>query len=192
MPVEFFIQWFVSSFTLVSVTMLRLYHTLVLLMVIVSFQCASSQIGEQHTLLPIYNLIESLLTSDNNNFSDCSTNFSTLERALHLTDNNRFALISAFYPARQSSSLFVNVKYNFSTPENNQNICHNWLWTTSTFYLIQSPDVFLFTSLLLVHPENKVRTLKLTLPSECAELAENCASNPNKDSMLEILTRRVS
>ena len=95
----------------------------------------------------IYNFIESFLTPDDNNFSDCSTNFRTLERALYQTDNNRFALISAFYPARQSSSLFVNVKYNFSNPKNNQSICHNWLWTTGTFYLIQSPVVFLFTSL---------------------------------------------
>ena len=178
--------------------MLRLYHTLVLLMVIVSFQCASSQIGEQHTLLPIYNFIESLLSPENlnnKNFSDCSTNFKTLERALYLTDNNRYALISAFYPARESSTLFVNVKYDFSTPENHQtelSICHNWLWTTGTFYLIQSPDVLLFTSLLFVHPENKVRTLKLTLPSECADLAYTCGRNPNNVSMLEILTRRVS
>ena len=188
LSVEYFIQLLVSSFTLVSVTMLRLHHTLVLLMVIVSFQCTSSQIGEQHTLMPIYNFIESFLTPDNNNVSDCSTNFRTLERALYQTDNNRFALISAFYLARQSSSLFVNVKYNFSTPKNNQSICHNWLWTTGTFYLIQSPDVFLFTSLLFVHPENKVRTLKLTLPSECADLAYTCGRNPNNVSMLEILT----
>ena len=189
------IQWLFSSFTYASATMLRLYHILVLLVVIVSFQCASSQIGEQHTLLPIYDLIELFLTPDINNFSDCSTNFKTLERALYLTDNNRYALISAFYPARESTSLFVNVKYNFSTPENHQtelNICHNWLWTTGTFYLIQSPDVFLFTSLLFVHPENKVRTLKLTLPSECGDLAYTCGRNPNNVSMLEILTRRVS
>ena len=177
--------------------MLRLYHTLVLLVVIVSFQCTSSQIGEQHTLLPIYNLIESFLIPDNKNFSDCSTNFKTLERALYLTDNNRYALISAFYPARESSSLFVNVKYDFSGPEDLQTefeltACHNWLWTTGTFYLIQSPDVFLFTSLLFVHPENKVRTLKLTLPSECADLAYTCGRNPNNVSMLEILTQRVS
>ena len=177
--------------------MLKLYHIL-LLLVIVFFQCASSQNNEQHPSLPIHNLIELLLapeTSLNNHFNDCSTNFKTLERALYLTDNNRYALISAFYPARESSSLFLNVKYNFSIPENDQmelSTCHNWLWTTGTFYLIQSPDVFLFTSLLFVHPENKVRTLKLMLPAECAELAYTCASNPNSSSMLEILTKRVS
>ena len=177
--------------------MLKLYHIL-LLLVIVFFQCASSQNNEQHPSLPIHNLIELLLapeTSLNNHFNDCSTNFKTLERALYLTDNNRYALISAFYPARESSSLFLNVKYNFSIPENDQmelSTCHNWLWTTGTFYLIQSPDVFLFTSLLFVHPENKIHTLTLRLPAECAELAETCASNPNKVSKLEILTRRVS
>ena len=182
---------------LASVTMLKLYH-IWLLLVVVFFHCASSQNIEQHTSLPIYNLVESLFTHEtlfNNHFNDCSTNFKALERALYLTDNNRYALISAFYPARESSSLFVNVRYEFSSPENDQTeltVCHNWLWTTGTFYLIQSPDVFLFTSLLFVHPENKVRTLKLTLPAECAELAYTCASNPNNISMLEILTKRVS
>ena len=178
--------------------MLKLYHILLLLLVTVFFQCASSQNNEQHPSLPIYNLIQSLLTPEtllNNHFNDCSTNFKTLERALYLMDNNRYALISAFYPARESSSLFLHVRYDFGSPENHQmelNTCHNWLWTTGTFYLIQSPDVFLFTSLLFVHPENKVRTLKLTLPAECAELAEECASNPKNISMLEILTKRVS
>ena len=178
--------------------MLKLYHILLLLLVTVFFQCASSQNNEQYPSLPIYNLIQSLLTSEtllNNHFNDCSTNFKTLERALYLMDNNRYALISAFYPARESSSLFLHVRYDFGSPENHQtelNTCHNWLWTTGTFYLIQSPDVFLFTSLLFVHPENKVRTLKLTLPAECAQLAEECASNPKNISMLEILTKRVS
>ena len=175
--------------------MFKLYHML-LLVVIVFFQCVLSHNNEQQTFLPVYTSTESLFTLENfNQFKDCSTNFKTLERALYFMDNNRFALISAFYPARESPTLFLNVRYNFSYPENYQtelNICHNWLWTTGTFYLIQSPDVFLFTSLLFVHPENKVRTLKLTLPPECADLAEKCASNPDHVSMLEVLTQRVS
>ena len=174
--------------------MFKLYHML-LLVVIVFFQCVSSHNNEQQPFLPIYTSTESLFTLENfNQFNDCSTNFKTLERALYFMDNNRFALIAAFYPARESPTLFLNVRYNFSTPENHHTeltACHNWLWTTGTFYLIQSPDVFLFTSLLFVHPENKIRTLKLTLPPECADLAYTCASNPNSVSMLEVLTLRV-
>ena len=172
---------------LLPMTMLKPYHILLLLTTVFS-QCASNEIS---TFSPIYTLDETFLLEEFNHFNDCSTNFNTLERALYLTNNNRVALISAFYPARQNSSLFVNVKYDFSTPQTERSICHNWLWTTGTFYLIQSPDVFLFTSLLFVHPENKVQTLHLKLPAECAPLAEICASNPNNVSMLEVLTRRV-
>ena len=176
---------------LLPMTMLKPYHILLLLTTVFS-QCASNEIS---TFSPIYTLAETFSLEEFNHFNDCSSNFKTLERALYLTDNNRVALISAFYPARQSTSLFVNVKYDFSTLENHQTevtVCHNWLWTTGTFYLIQSPDVFLFTSLLFVHPENKVQTLHLKLPAECAPLAKICAINPYNASKLEILTRRVS
>ena len=164
--------------------MFKLYHTL-LLLVIVFFQCVSSHNNEQQPFLPIYTSTESLFTLENfNQFNDCSTNFKTLERALYFMDNNRFALISTFYPARESPTLFLNVINNFSTPENHHTeltACHNWLWTTGTFYLIQFPDVFLFTSLLFVHPENKIHTLKLTLPPECADLTYTCASKSSPE-----------
>ena len=171
-------------------------YPILLLLVTVFFQCASSLNNEQHTFSPIYTSTETVSTpEESSHYNDCTINFSTLEEALFFTDDNRFKLISAFYPARETATLFLNVKYNFSIPENNQTeltVCHNWIWTTGTFYLIESPDVFLFTSLLFVHPENKIHTLTLRLPAECAELAETCASNPNKVSKLEILTQRVS
>ena len=174
-----------------------LYYILILPLLIAVFcQCASSLNNEQHTFSPIYTSTETVSTpEESNHYNDCISNFSTLERALFFTDNNRFHLISAFYPARETATLFLNVRYNFSIPENQQTeltVCHNWLWTTGTFYLIESPDVFLFTSLLFLHPENKIHTLELMLPAECAQLAEKCASNPNEVTMLEILTRRVS
>ena len=184
---------------LLAVTMLKLrLCQILLLLTTVFFQCASSHnYIEQHTFMPIHTSTEAFSSTpeENNNYNDCTTNFATLEKALFFTGNNRFELISAFYPAREGATLFLNVKYNFSIPENNEtefSVCQNWIWTTGTFYLIESPDVFLFTSLLFVHPENKIHTVTLTLPAECADLAEICASNPNKVSMLEILTRRVS
>ena len=91
--------------------MFKLYHTL-LLLVIVFFQCVSSHNNEQQPFLSIYTSTESLFTLENfNQFNDCSTNFKTLERALYFMDNNRYALISAFYPARESPTLFLNVRY---------------------------------------------------------------------------------
>ena len=182
---------------LLPLTMLKLYLYYILPLLIAVFcQCASSLNNEQHTFSPIHPSTETVSTpEESNHYNDCTSNFATLERALFTTDNNRFRLISAFYPARETATLFLNVRYNFSIPENNQTeltVCHNWLWTTGTFYLIESPDVFLFTSLLFLHPENKIHTLNLTLPSECAGLAEKCAITPNEVTMLEILTRRVS
>ena len=180
---------------MLPLTMLKLYLYYILL-IAVFCQCASSLNNEQHTFSPIHPSTETVSTpEESNHYNDCTSNFATLERALFSTDNNRFRLISAFYPARETATLFLNVRYNFSIPENNQTeltVCHNWLWTTGTFYLIESPDVFLFTSLLFLHPENKIHTLNLTLPSECAGLAEKCAITPNEVTMLEILTRRVS
>ena len=176
---------------------LCLCHIL-LLLTTVFFQCVSTHnYNEQHTFTPIHTSTETFSSTleENNNYNDCTTNFATLEKALFFTGDNRFELISAFYPAREGATLFLNVKYNFSIPENSQTeltVCQNWIWTTGTFYLIESPDVFLFSSLLFVHPENKIHTVTLTLPSECADLAEICTSNPNKVSKLEILTRRVS
>ena len=183
---------------MLAVTMLKLcLCQILLLLTTVFFQCASSHNIELHTFSPIHTSTETFSSTleDNNNYSDCTTNFATLEKALFFTDNNRFQLIKAFYPARESVTLFLNVKYNFSIPANDQtelSVCQNWIWTTGTFYLIESPDVFLFTSLLFVHPENKIHTVTLKLPAECADLAEECDRNPNEVSMLEILTRRVS
>ena len=183
---------------MLAVTMLKLYLCQILLLLTTVFsQCASSHIIEQHTFTPIDTSTETFSSTpeDNNNYTDCSTNFATLEKALFFTGKNRFQLIKAFYPARESATLFLNVRYNFSIPENNQtklSACHNWIWTTGTFYLIESPDVFLFTSLLFVHPENKIHTVTLTLPAECFDLAEECDHNPSEVTMLEILTRRVS
>ena len=174
-------------------TMLMVY--ILLLVVVAPFQYASSVNIEHHHFSPIYTSTASLISSaEDSQYADCSTNFSTLERALFETGNNRFELISAFYPTRDSVSPFVNVKYNISEAEVNK--CQNWIWTTSTFYLIESPDVFQFTSLLFVLPENKVHNLTLNLPTNCFNLTAVCDVDDNftttEYKMMELLTRRVS
>lgn len=171
--------------------MLMVY--ILLLVVVAPFQYASSINIEHHHFSPIYT--STLIPStEDSQYTDCSSNFSTLERALFETGNNRFELISAFYPTRDSISAFVNVKYNISEAEGNG--CQNWIWTTSTFYLIESPDVFQFTSLLFVQPENKVHTLTLELPNNCFNLTDVCDDDDNftttEYKMMELLTRRVS
>ena len=174
-------------------TMLMVY--ILLLVVVAPFQYASSINIENHHFAPIYtSTASSIPSTEDSQYTDCSTNFSTLEKALFETRNNRFELISAFYPTRDSVSPFVNVKYNIS--EAKENGCQNWIWTTSTFYLIESPDVFQFTSLLFVQPENKVHTLTLELPTNCFNLTDECDKDDNftttEYKMMELLTRRVS
>ena len=177
-------------------TMLMVY--ILLLVVVAPFQYASSVNIEHHHFSPIYTSIASSIPStEDSQYADCSTNFSTLERALFETGNNRFELISTFYPTRDSVSPFVNVNYTkFNISEAEENDCLNWIWTTSTFYLIESPDVFQFTSLLFVLPENKVHTLTLELPNNCFNLTAVCDVDDNftttEYKMMELLTRRVS
>ena len=94
-------------------------------------------------------------------------------------------------------SPFVNVKYNFNTSKNEEseiveNDCQNWIWTTSTFYLIESPDVFQFSSLLFVQLDSKIHTLTLNLPIDCFNLTIVCDANTTETKMMELLTRRVS
>lgn len=165
----------------------KLHHILLLVISVGCFKCAASNDIIQYTF--------SRASEEASQYNDCSTNFTTLERALFETGNNRFHLISAFHPDAEGSSLFVNVRYNFSTPDDNEtDVCQNWIWTTATFYLIQSPDVFQFTSLLFVYAETRVHNITLMLPAECAALADLCTReyNTTEAKMLELLTRRVS
>ena len=165
----------------------KLYRILFLVISVGCFKCATSNDIVHYTF--------SRASEEASQYNDCSTNFTTLERALFETGNNRFNLISAFHPDAEGASLFVNVRYNFSTPDDNKiDICENWIWTTGTFYLIQSPDVFQFTSLLFVYPETRVHNVTLMLPAECADLAGRCTREYNtiEAKMLELLTQRVS
>ena len=177
-------------------TILTVY--ILLLVVAIPFQCASSINIEHNNFSPIYtSTVSSIPSTRDSQYADCSNNFVTLEKALFETGNNRFELISAFYPTRETISPFVNVKYNFNNFKNDEgeiveNDCQNWIWTTSTFYLIESPDVFQFSSLLFVRLDSKIHTLTLNLPTDCFNLTTVCDTNTTETKMMELLTRRVS
>ena len=129
-------------------------------------------------------------------YADCSTNFNTLERALVETDNNRFRLVAAFYPPREAVSVYVDVTYTFK-PDNetdNDTLIEKWIWTSGSFYLIEPPNVFRFTSLFFVYPEEgRIRKLDVTLPGACRKVTRTRnRKHENDEGMLEILTQRVS
>ena len=127
-------------------------------------------------------------------YGDCSTNFTTLERALFETCDNHYSILTAFYPPRESVALYADVYYHFLPNEaDNDTLIQHWIWTSGSFYLVQPPAVFRFTSLFFSYPEGQIHNLKITLPRECRNLTTpQSISGDDGLGMLEVLTHRVS
>ncbi len=132
-------------------------------------------------------------------YADCKDNFSTLERALFETGDNRFRIISTFYPARERVLLYAHANYYFcdkitATEQINCTEPEKWRWTTGSFYFVQAPSVLRFTSLFFVYPEGRIGELDIHLPTECKNVSRTRESigRGREEGMLEILTQRVS
>ena len=130
-----------------------------------------------------------------NNYSDCSTSYSTLERALLDSKNNTYNLWIAFYPPRSAVALFVDVEYKF---QNEGGIVgdtiasRHFFWSSATFYFIQPPRVFGFTSLFFAFiPRERVQNLTLILPYDCKGIKPS-SKNDYEENLLEVLTQRVN
>ena len=134
--------------------------------------------------------------SDESEFADCSTNFTTLERTLYEFADNRFQILSTFFPARESVTLYVDVTYNFLPNETHNDTIHeDWIWTSGSFYLVQPPDIFRFTSLFFVYPERRIGNLNITFPGACRNVAGTTRKYEDGkiiEGRLEFLTHRVS
>ncbi len=131
-------------------------------------------------------------------YADCKDNFSTLERALFETGDNRFQIISTFYPARERVLLYAKVFYYFcdkitATEQINCTEPQEWRWTTGSFYFVQAPSVLRFTSLFFVYPQGRIGELNITLPAECKNVSKTRKDiDRGREGKLEILTQRVS
>ncbi len=132
-------------------------------------------------------------------YADCKDNFTTLERALFETGDNRFQIISTFYPARESVLLYAHANYYFcenitATEQINCTEPEEWRWTTGSFYFVQAPSVLRFTSLFFVYPEGRIGELSIHLPAECKDVSRTRQGHGpgRQEGMLEILTQRVS
>ena len=136
----------------------------------------------------------SLKLAESQNTS-CGNDFKTLEKALLQTGNNTLKLLDAFYPPRQHPAIFVTVHYTFLDGDGNITCNTTWFWSSVESYLIQSPTIFLYTSLFFTIPPDRITTANIIFKDDCQDLVTwnkkgtcTCTSN----SLLDILTQRVS
>ena len=127
------------------------------------------------------------------NYSDCGTNYTTLERALLDTGDNYYKIWTTFYPPGSSSPLYIDITYNFQDQEDGSytNDTISFISVASAVFLKQPPNVFGLTSLFFGETvRSKIVTLNLTFPHECRVLVNEIDSVPS--SFLDVLTQRVS
>ena len=130
------------------------------------------------------------------NYTDCSTNYTTLERALLHTGNNAYNIWTAFYPPQDAAALFVNVEYEFQDESGSldaRNESLHYIWSSAAFYLIQPPQVFGYTSLFFGFVQSSlIQDVILILPYECKDIEFKKNNDDSKNNLLEVLTHRVS
>ena len=137
-------------------------------------------------------------------YTDCTNKLSVLERAVYETADNELQLNRAFFPPRQMTSRYVTIDYTFlknSTSDVNCSV--TYIWSIGGFLLIQPPQIFMFTSLLLSIPSNNIERITITLPYKCRPLVLNsselCSCNNSKavkdsndnEITLDILSQQV-
>ena len=153
-------------------------------------------------------LVAITVASATENYSDCPTSLSTLERALYDTGDNLVQLNRIFFPRNTRTSRFVKVVYTFQDDPDllyDYSNCRNvtFFWAIGSFLFFQPPSIFSFTSLFFNYPNNNINDLKLTLPNECkpliySEETQECTCRVNSDTpfhhsseLLHILTQQV-
>ena len=130
--------------------------------------------------------------NDSDIYSDCETNFTTLENALIHTSDNAYNLWTTFFPPRDAGSLFVVVTYQII----NSNSSIDYVWTTASFTLIHPPRVFGIISLFFgLVEEDRIQSVTVQLPESCQGLLTQDYGRNNKEAksnFLEVVTQRVS
>ena len=125
-------------------------------------------------------------------YSDCETNFTTLENAMIHTSDNAYKLWTTFFPPREGASLFVVVTYQII----NSTTSIDYIWTTASFALIHPPHVFGMISLFFgLVEEDRIQNVTVQLPESCQDLLTPDYELTNEEAesnFLEVLTQRVS
>ena len=70
-----------------------------------------------------------------------------------------------------------------------------WFWSSVECYLIQSPTIFLYTSLFFTIPQDRTTTANIIFKDNCRDLVtwnEDGTCTCTSNSLLDILTQQVS
>ena len=112
--------------------------------------------------------------------TECSSNFFAMEQSLLQSTDNRFNLMTAFFPPRKAHPVIVRVTYSFNADisEDNSSTTNTtispyiWFWSESEFYLIQPLEVFQFTSLLFGNRPYRQSDLDIVLDANCSQASD--------------------
>ena len=121
--------------------------------------------------------ISQSMADDMDTQTECSSNFFAMEQSLLQSTDNRFNLMTAFFPPRKAHPVIVRVTYSFNADisEDNSsttNTPYIWFWSESEFYLIQPLEVFQFTSLLFGNRPYRQSDLDIVLDANCSQASD--------------------
>ena len=135
-------------------------------------------------------------------YGECSTKKLVLLQALYNTSDNLYELERAFTSPQpgEISSRFIKITYSFANLDGKYDDCNvTYIWAIGGFYLIQPPQIFMFTSLLFSTPANSRENIALKLPYHCRKLInsinDECTCYSAEDRRSEpmiVLTNQVS
>ena len=137
-------------------------------------------------------------------YKDCSTNKSTLLKALFDTADNLFQLDTAFASPGEDdhTSRYIKVIYSFADKDGNfDNKCTvTYIWAIGAFLLIHPPEIFQYTSLYFSTPANDQDNIILKLPYNCRGLINNIITdtcicyraNKKSSKRLLVVTNQVN
>ena len=120
-------------------------------------------------------------------YVNCSSNYTILEAALLRTSDNLYQLTTTFFNPDLANPLYVNVYYNFSDSKERA----HYIWSTSSVYLFVAPPALGYLTLFFSYfDKTRSATVTLHLPQSCLELSNITASD--KSNMIFVLSQRVS
>lgn len=152
----------------------------------------------------IFAVLSVSASAKKNESASCNT-LNSLADALFHTRDNIFRLAQVFYPPRELSTTYLQVRYNFENEDGEIEEDENgeisdcsvtYLWALGGFLLIQPPSIFQFTSLFFYQKSGKRNSVTLTLPHDCRHLVNvsnsgsGCMCN-EEENVLDILTHQV-
>ncbi len=120
---------------------------------------------------------------------DCRC-YSNLVSTAISDDRNHYNMQKSFFPPNKANPVVVEITYNFSlnaSPDDpHVNKTETWLWTESTFYLLQPIESLQFTSLLFTDSQLRKVYLTLYLPPSCYK-----EDDVERDERMQLFTQRV-